>query len=194
MAFFRFVSDWLVVRVFWLSLLASTAQADVILWEQAPLGPGGSGGLSQIAAGQIRSTSIDLVEASILQGLQLNLGSGFMSAPAQISLWIDSTPGQRQRLVYTGGFRNTWSGLSQYLPRGRSWLSVETLSGGPIVWASPVGLSGGALTTTTGTVSTDAYAGRAIGVAVPVPEPEFVVLLACCCAAGVFYAWKGRGR
>jgi hypothetical protein len=92
-------------------------------------------------------------------------------------LWIDRTPGSRSELVYSGGLKSTWTGLAVYLPKGRSWLSVEAMAGsGTVSWISPIGTTGGALTTASGTVDTAAYAGTLRGT--PVPEPAGLVPVA----------------
>lgn len=189
MFIFRHLADWAFTRLFWLCLLGSTAQADVILWEQQPAG---FGGWQVISTGEIRSQAIDLTGPAILQSLTLNLTGDpmlFFAANANISVWLDSTPAERQTLIYSGAFRSSWSGLAVDLPKGRSWLSVENLGPGRISWVSPAGSTGGAFTTASGTTSTAGYAGTARGVAVP--EPGAVVLLMICCAAGIFYAWRG---
>ena len=189
MFIFRHLADWAFTRIFWLCLLGSTAQADVItLWEQQPAG---LGGWQTIATGEIRSQAIDLTGPAILQSLTLNLTGDpmlFFAVNANISVWLDSTPAERQTLIYSGAFRSSWSGLAVDLPKGRSWLSVENLGPGRISWVSPTGSTGGAFTTTSGTTSTAGYAGTARGVAVP--EPGLAVpslIVAAIAAAGAFW-------
>ena len=194
MRFFALLVDWLVQRVFWLSIAAmvSTAQADVLLWTQVPYG--GEGGMmsaafNQIATGQIRSQSIDLRQAARMEQLALNLDQGFMSSGVgvNIALWLDGTPGQRQTLVYAGAIRNSWSGLAVYLPAGRSWLSVENTSVlQSIIWTGPVGGTGGALTTGGVTTGTAAYGGSARGTYVPEPSAVPVLIVAGIVGAGIF--------
>lgn len=200
MKFTRFFVEWFCVWICHLCLVAGAASGDVILWEQptfvGPVGSTAFAGWLAIQPGEIRSQSVDLSHAAVLKSLSLNLTGDpmlFFSANANISLWLDSTPAERKTLIYSGVFRSTWSGLSVNLPKGRSWLSVENLGPGQISWVSPSGTTGGAFTTVGGTTTaTTAYAGVARGT--PVPEPEHVVLLLVCCAAGVFHAWrKSRG-
>ena len=76
MRFFASLADWLVQRVFWLSVvaMASTAQADVILWQQAP--GGGLNQLAQISPGEMRSQSIDLSQAARVERITLDLRGG----------------------------------------------------------------------------------------------------------------------
>jgi len=192
MRFFASFADWLVQRVFWLSIaaMASTAQADVLLWTQLPISSGGFTAFNQIAPGQIRSQSIDLTQAARLEQVTLNLGQGFMSPGfgVNIALWLDSTPGQRQTLIYAGSIRNSWSGLAVYLPTGRSWLSVENTSlTQSIIWAGPVGGTGGALTTSSGTTATSSYGGSARGTYVPEPSAVPVVVVAAIVGACVVW-------
>ena len=172
--------------------MASTAQADVLLWTQAPYSVDGGMMLSafnQIAPGQIRSQAIDLAQAARMEQLSLNIGQGFMSPGigVNIALWLDSTPGQRQTLIYAGSIRNSWSGLAVYLPSGRSWLSVENTSlAQSIIWTGPVGGTGGALTTSSGTTATSSYGGSARGTYVPEPSGLISALIvAAIVGAGV---------
>jgi hypothetical protein len=196
MRFFASLVDWLVQRVFWLSIvaMASTAQADVLLWSQVPYSVDGGmaySAFSQIQPGQIRSQSIDLTQSAQLEQLSLNLGQGFMSSGSgvNIALWLDSTPGQRQALIYSGVIRSAWSGLAVYLPAGRSWLSVENTSlAQSIIWTGPVGGSGGSLTTTSGTTATSSYGGSARGTYVP--EPSVVPALIVVAIVGGGIVWR----
>ena len=181
MRFFRLLSGWALTRIFWLCLLGSTAQADVILWD-APFT--GNVAFTPVAGGQIQSQAIDLTTAATAKSITLSLGQppwwAGTGGPAQISLWLDSTPAERRTLIYSGAFRNSWSGLAVDLPKGRSWLSLENLTGSRTInWNQQVidGVTG-------------SFRGRIEGVAVP--EPEFVVLLMICCAAGIFWAWRAR--
>jgi hypothetical protein len=190
MRFFASLADWLVQRLFWLSVvaMASTAQADVLLWTQSPISAGGFTAFNQIQPNEIRSQSIDLTQAARLEQVTLNIGQGFMSPGigVNIALWLDSTPGQRQTLIYSGAIRSAWSGLAVYLPSGRSWLSVENTSAlQSIVWAGPVGGSGGALTTSSGTTATSSYGGSARGTYVPEPSVVPAVIVAAIVGAGV---------
>ena len=194
MRFFASLTDWLVQRVFWLSVvaMASTAQADVLLWSQVPYSVDGgmvSAAFNQIQPGQIRSQAIDLTQAARLEQLALNLGQGFMSSGlgVNVSLWLDSTPGQRETLIYAGTIRNSWSGLAVYLPAGRSWLSVENTSAlQSIIWTGPVGGTGGALTSGGVTSGTSAYGGSARGTYVPEPSVVPMAIVAAIVGAGVF--------
>ena len=195
MRFFASLTDWLVQRVFWLSVvaMASTAQADVLLWSQVPYSVDGgimSTTFNQIQPGQIRSQSIDLTQAARLEQLAINLGQGFFSSGSgvNIALWLDSTPGQRQTLIYSGTIRNSWSGLAVYLPAGRSWLSVENTSvTQSIIWTGPVGGTGGALTSGGVTTSTSSYGGSARGTYVPEPSVVPVVIVAGIVWAGIMW-------
>jgi len=189
MRFFALLTDWLVQRVFWLSVVAmtSTAEADTILYQQSP---GTSFTFAEIRAGDIRSQAIDLTTAARLEQVALNITQPWWlqtTGTPSISLWIDRTPGSRSELVYTGGLRSSWTGLAVHLPTGRSWLSVESLAGS-IVWVSPAGTTGGALTTSSGTTQTAAYAGTLRGT--PVPEPSGLisaVIVAAIVGAGMFW-------
>ena len=187
MRFFASLADWLVQRVFWLSVvaMASTAQADVILWQQSA----GSGlnQLAQINAGEMRSQSIDLTQAARVERITLDLRGGLFAAPQSMALWFGATAGNRGQLVYSGGLQTDWSGLAVMLPQGRSWLSVEALSGsGQITWLSPVGSAGGAFVSAGGTVTSGAsYVGLARGVAVPEPSVVPVVIVAGIVGAGI---------
>lgn len=190
MRFFESLADWIVQRMFWLSIaaMASTAQADAILWQQSPMNAGGFMSFNQIQPGEVRSQSIDLTQAARLEQLTLNLGQGFMSSGSgvNIALWLDNTPGQRQTLVYAGAIRNSWSGLAVYLPEGRSWLSVENTSAlQSIIWSGPVGGTGGALTTGGATTGTAAYGGNARGTYVPEPSAVPVLIVAGIVGAGI---------
>ena len=195
MRFFASLADWLVQRVFWLSVLAmaSTAQADVLLWSQVPYSVDGgfmSAAFNQIAPGQIRSQSIDLIQAARLEQLTLNLGQGFMSSGVgvNIALWLDDTPGQRQTLIYAGAIRNSFAGLAVYMPAGRSWLSVENTSAlQSIIWTGPVSGTGGALTSGSVTTDTAAYGGSARGTYVPEPSAVPVAIVAGIVGAGIFW-------
>ena len=191
MRFFASLIDWLVQRVFWLSIvaMASTAQADVLLWTQAPISAGGFTAFNQIQPNEIRSQSIDLMQAARMEELSLNLGQGFMSPGfgVNVALWLDSTPGQRQTLIYAGAIRTLWSGLAVYLPSGRSWLSVENTSlTQSIIWSGPVGGSGGALTTSSGTTATSSYGGSARGTYVPEPSAVPALTVVAIVGAGIF--------
>lgn len=181
MIIFRHLADWAFTRLFWLCLLGGTVQADVILWE-APFT--GNMALTAVAGGEIRSQAIDLTTAATAKTITLSLGQPWWWAgtggPSQISLWLDSTPAERRTLIYSGAFRSSWSGLAVDLPKGRSFLSVENLAGSQtITWSQQVigGVAG-------------SFMGQITGV--PVPEPGAVVILVCCCAAGIFWAWRGR--
>jgi hypothetical protein len=161
----------------------------VLLWQQSPMNAGGFVSFNQITPGQIRSQSIDLAQAARLEQLTLNLGQGFMSSGSgvNIALWLDSTPGQRETLVYAGVIRNNWSGLAVYLPAGRSWLSVENTSAlQSIIWTGPVGGTGGALTTGGVTTDTSNYGGSARGTYVPEPSAVPAVIVAGIVGAGIF--------
>ena len=201
MRFFASLTDWFVQRVFWLSIAAmvSTAQADVLLWQQAPYSVDGgmlSTAFNQIVPNQIRSQSIDLTQAARMEQLTLNLGQGFMSSGSgvNIALWLDSTPGQRQTLIYSGAIRNSWSGLAVYLPAGRSWLSVENTSVlQSIIWTGPVGGTGGALTSGGVTTGTSSYGGSARGTVVPEPSVVPVLIVAGIVGAGIYFR-KVAGR
>ena len=191
MRFFSTLADWMVQRLFWLCLLGatSTAQADVILYQQAP---GESFAFASIAAGEIRSQSIDLTGPARLESISLNLAQPLwmqVTGAPSIAVWIDRTPGSRSELIYSGGIKSTWTGLAVYLPKGRSWLSVEALAGsGTVSWISPIGTTGGVLTTASGTTSTSAYAGTLRGT--PVPEPAGAVpaaIVASIVGAGLFF-------
>ena len=181
MVIFRHLADWAFTRLFWFCVLASSAQADVILWDA---GFTGSAAFTPIAGGEIRSQAIDLATAATAKTITLSLsqppwlaGTG---GPAEISLWLDSTPAERRTLIYSGAFRSSWSGLAIDLPKGRSFLSLENLPGSRTInWNQQVigGVTGSFMGQITGT---------------PVPEPGAVVLLLCCCAAGIFYAWRGK--
>jgi hypothetical protein len=121
----------------------------------------------------------------IAKNINLSLGQppwwAGTGGPSQISLWLDSAPAERRTLIYSGAFRNSWSGLAVDLPKGRSFLSLENLAGSRTInWNQQV--IGGVL---------GSFMGRIEGVAVP--EPELVGLLMICCAAGVFWAWRARG-
>ncbi len=183
------LADWLVQRVFWLSVVAmtSTAQADVILWQQGP----GSGlnQLAQINAGEMRSQAIDLTQAARIERITLDLRGGLFAPPQSMTLWFGSSAGNRGQLVYSGGLQTDWNGLAIMLPKGRSWLSVESLSGsGQITWLSPVGSSGGAFVSSTGTVTNGAaYVGTVRGTAVPEPSVVPVVIVAAIVGAGIFW-------
>jgi hypothetical protein len=189
MRFFASLADWLVQRVFWLSIvaMASTVQADVILWQQAP----GSGlnQLAQINAGEMRSQAIDLAQAARVERITLDLRGGLFAPPQSMSLWFGSTAGSRGQLVYSGGLQTDWSGLAFMLPQGRSWLSVEALAGsGQITWLSPVGSTGGAFVSSTGAVTSGAsYVGTVRGVAVPEPSVVPVVIVAGIVGAGIVW-------
>ena len=195
MRFFVILTDWLVQWVFWLSVvvMASTAQADVLLWSQVPYTVDGgmlSTAFNPIAPGQIRSQSIDLTQVARLEQLSLNLGQGFFASGSgvNIALWLDSTPGQRQTLIYAGAIRNSWSGLAVYLPAGRSWLSVENTSVlQSIIWTGPVGGTGGALTTGGVTTGTSSYGGSARGTYVPEPSAVPAVIVVAIIGAGIFW-------
>ena len=181
MRFFRLLTDWAFTRIFWLCLLGSTAQADVILWD---VGFTENVAFTPIAGGEIRSQAIDLTTAATAHAITLSIGQppwwAGTGGPSQISLWLDSTPAERRTLIYSGAFRNSWSGLAVSLPKGRSFLSLENLAGSRTInWNQQV--IGGV---------TGSHMGRITGV--PVPEPGAVVILLCCCAAGIFYAWRGR--
>lgn len=191
MRFFSSLADWLVQRVFWLSVvaaMASTAQADVILWQQAP--SGGLNQLAQINAGEIRSQSIDLAQAARVERITLDLRGGLFAPPQSMALWFGASAGNRGQLVYTGGLQTDWSGLAIMLPQGRSWLSVEALAGsGQITWLSPVGSSGGAFVSTSGTVTNGAaYVGTVRGT--PVPEPSVVPAVIVVAIVGAGIVWR----
>lgn len=184
---FRHLTDWLVMRLFFLSALVAcctTAQADVILWEA---GLTESVAFTPIAGGEIRSQAIDLATAATARAITLSIGQPWWLAgtggPAQISVWLDSTPAERRTLIYSGAFRSSWSGLAVDLPKGRSFLSLENLAGSQTInWNQQIigGVAG-------------SYMGRIQGVSVP--EPEMVVLLVCCCVTGVIMAWRvSRGE
>ncbi len=181
MKIFRLLSDWALTRIFWLCILGSTAQADVILWDA---GFTENVAFTPVAGGQIRSQAIDLATAATAKTISLSIGQppwwAGTGGPAQISLWLDSTPAERRTLIYSGAFRNSWSGLAIDLPKGRSFLSLENLAGSRTInWNQQVidGVTGSFMGQITGT---------------PVPEPEFVGLWVICCAAGIFWAWRAK--
>ena len=179
MFIFRHLADWAFTRLFWLCLLGSTAQADVILWDA---GFTGNAAFTPVAGGEIRSQAIDLTTAATAKAITLSLGQppwwAGTGGPAQISLWLDSTPAERKTLIYSGAFRNSWSGLAVDLPKGRSFLSVENLAGSRTInWNQQVidGVTG-------------SYMGQITGT--PVPEPSMAVpslIVAAIVAAGAFW-------
>ena len=126
MFIFRHLADWAFTRLFWLCLLGGTVQADVILWEAQQTE---SMAFTPIAGGQIRSQAIDLATAATAKTISLSIGQppwwAGTGGPSQISLWLDSTPTERRTLIYSGAFRNLWSGLAVELPKGRSFLSLD---------------------------------------------------------------------
>jgi hypothetical protein len=196
MKFFTCLADWCLQRLFWLCLLGATsvAHADVMLYQQSP---GVSFAFSEIAAGQTRSQAIDLAGPARLESISLNLAQPWWmqtTGTPSISLWIDRTPGSRSEMVYSGGLKSNWTGLAIWLPKGRSWLSVEAMAGsGTVSWISPIGTTGGALTTASGTVSTAAYAGTLRGT--PVPEPAGLVPVAIVVGiVGAGIVWRRVGR
>ena len=189
MRFLASLADWLVQRVFWLSIaaMASTAQADVILWQQ-----GASSGLNQLAQinpGEMRSQAIDLSQAARVERITLDLRGGLFAPPQSMALWFGASAGSRGQLVYSGGLQTDWSGLAFMLPQGRSWLSVEALSGsGQITWLSPVGSAGGAFVSAGGAVTNGAaYVGTVRGVAVPEPSVVPAVIVAAIVGAGIVW-------
>ena len=190
MRLFSVLFDWFCQRLFWLCVLSAagtTAQADVILWESTPLS--GNVSFTQIAAGQIRSQAVDLTSPATVTTINLNsfMPSWFWytGGPAQISLWLDSTPAERKTLVYTGEFRNSWTGLAVSLPKGRSFISLENLAGSQtIVWNQEI--ESGVPTRFHGSMA-----------GVPVPEPSIGIAagVAVCVmgAIGFFRRMKRNG-
>lgn len=183
----RHLVDWCWQWICMLAVLivCGTAQADVILWESKMAS--GTVSFTAIAGGQIRSQAIDLVVPATARMISLNAFAPswywWTGGPAQISLWLDSTPAERKTLIYSGAFTNSWSGLAVAMPAGRSFLSLENLAGSQtIAWNQEV--ENGVPTR---------FHGRIEGT--PVPEPEMVVLLVVCGLTGIFCAWRSsRGK
>ena len=190
MFIFRHLADWAFTRLFWLCVLGSTAQADVILWD-APV----SSTLPRhaIAAGEMASTAMDLTQAGHVQAIYLRLTTPseyrFTGASSRLSLWLGDDVNSKDRLLYSGPLV-TFYGVSEWLPAGRTWLTVEALANSRTFMWLPSTVGTGFHTDTAGqTVATAGFGTIAIGV---VPEPGAVVLLLVCCVAGIFYAWRGR--
>jgi hypothetical protein len=192
MVIFRHLADWAFTRLFWLCLLGGTAQADVITLWDAPIST--TQPAQAIAAGETASTYFDLLHASYVERLTLVFSTPSAYATtgtaSLMSVWLDTQPGSRDRLLYSG-YVVPGVGVSEWLPSGRHWITVQAQPGSrTFLWrASDVGA--GQFTSAAGqTVQTAGLAGLVRGT--PVPEPGAVVLLLVCCAAGIFYAWRGR--
>lgn len=188
----KFFVEWFCVWICHLCLVAGAANGDVILWD-APV----SSTLPRqtIAAGEMASTAMDLTQAAHVEQIYLRLTTPseyrFTGASSQLSLWLGDEVNSKDRLLYSGPLV-TFYGVSEWLPAGRTWLTVEALANSRTFMWLPSTVGTGFHTTAAGqTVQTAGFGSIAIGV---VPEPEHVVLLLVCCAAGVFHAWrKSRG-
>lgn len=195
MHIFRHLSDWLIQRIFWLSILTATttAQADVILWE-APVN--NTLPRQTIAAGEMASTAMDLTQAAHVERIYLRLTTPieyrFTGASSRLSLWLGDDVNSKNRLLYSGPLVQFY-GVSEFLPAGRSWLTVEAWSNSrTFMWLPSVTGTGFHTDTAGRTVAVAGFASQAFGT---VPEPSMVVLLACCFATGIFCAWRAsRGR
>lgn len=181
MLFFRWLSDWAFTRIFWLCLLGSTAQADVILWGQGITGDPGNVPYI-IKPGESRTQAFWIDKKFELQTLRLHVQDNPLSSgTGRVTVWLSGES------IYSGPAVTTLTGLAKEMPGGWHYLTVTGLEN-QSQW---VGSPGNLFSSEFKGQSAPGLNLQVRGVSL-VPEPGAVVLLLVCCAAGIFYAWRGR--
>ena len=121
MTIFRWLSDWAFTRLFWLCLLGSTAQADVILWEQGvPADPANTPYI--IKPGESRTQQFYYKDPFEVHSLRLHVqdnpnSSGF----GRVTVWLAGES------IYSGPAVTSITGLSKRLDAGWHPLTVVGL-------------------------------------------------------------------
>ena len=181
MVIFRHLADWAFTRLFWLCLLGGTAQADVILWGQGVTGdPGNTPYI--IKPGESRMQQFYYKDPFEVRSLKLHvqdnpLSSGF----GRVTVWLAGES------IYSGPAVTTITGLSKRLDAGWHPLTVIGIEN-QSQWVGSAGNPVGSEFKGQSSPGLNLYvSGMSL-----VPEPGAVVLLLVCCAAGIFYAWRGR--
>ena len=188
----KFFVEWFCVWVCHLCLVAGAASGDVILWDAKI---SNIPARQTLAAGESATTEMTLTQAGYAQMLYVRLSTppeyATTGASSLLSIWLGDTAFGRDNLIYSGtllpgGYVNQW------LNAGKKWITVDALSNSrTFVWLPSMTGTGFHTNAAGQTVQTAGFASQVRGV---VPEPEHVVLLLVCCAAGVFHAWrKSRG-
>ena len=180
MRFFRLLSDWAFTRIFWLCLLGSTAQADVILWGQGGNMPPEVNTPYVIKPGESRTQQFFYKDPFEVRSVKLHVqdnpnSSGF----GRVTVWLAGES------IYSGPAVTSITGLSKRLDAGWHPLTVVGIEN-QSQW---VGSAGNQVASEFGGQSAPGLNLQIRGVSL-VPEPEFVGLLLICCITGIFCAWR----
>lgn len=181
MFIFRHLSDWAFTRLFCFCVLASSAQADVILWGQGISGDPGNVPYV-IRPGESRTQQFYYKDPFEVRSLRLQVQDNPLSSgTGRVTVWLAGES------IYSGPAVTTITGLSKRLDAGWHPLTVTGLEN-QSQW---VGSAGNPVGSEFGGQAAPGLNLYVSGMSL-VPEPGAVVLLLACCAAGIFYAWRGR--
>ncbi len=180
----RFFVEWFCVWICHLCLIAGAASGDVILWGQGGNDPPRDNTPYLIRPGESRTQPFWIDKRFRLDDIRLQVQDNPLSSgTGRVTVWLSGES------IYSGPAVTRLTGLTRELPGGWHHLTVAGLEN-QSQW---VGSAGNAVNSQFGTQDAPGLNLQVIGVSL-VPEPEFVVLLLVCCAAGVFHAWrKSRG-
>lgn len=181
MVIFRHLADWAFTRLFWLCLLGSTAQADVILWGQGVTGDPGNVPYV-IKPGESRTQQFFYKDPFEVRSLRLQVQDNPLSSgTGRVTVWLAGES------IYSGPAVTSIAGLSKRLDAGWHPLTVTGLEN-QSQW---VGSAGNPVGSEFGGQAAPGLNLYVSGMSL-VPEPGAVVILLVCCAAGIFYAWRGK--
>ena len=182
MCIFRHLADWAFTRLFWLCVLGSTAQADVILWGQGGSMPPEVNTPYIIKPGESRTQQFFYKDPFEVRSLRLHVQDNPLSSGGgRVTVWLAGES------IYSGPAVTSITGLSKRLEAGWHPLTVTGLEN-QSQW---VGSSNNTVASTFNGQAAPGLNLYVSGMSL-VPEPGAVVLLLVCCAAGIFYAWRGR--
>ena len=179
MVIFRHLADWAFTRLFWFCVLASSAQADVILWGQGITGDPGNVPYA-IKPGESRTQAFWIDKKFELRALRMHVQDNPLSSgTGRVTVWLSGES------IYSGPAVTTLTGLAREMPGGWHYLTVTGLEN-QSQW---VGSPGNLYASKFGTQDAPGLNLQVRGVSL-VPEPEFVGLLLICCITGIFCAWR----
>lgn len=183
----RHLAEWLAMRLFFLSALVACnmAQADVILWGQGGQMPPEVNTPYVIRPGESRTQPFFYKDPFEVRSLRLHLGDNPLSSGfGRVTVWLAGES------IYSGPAVGTIAGLSKRLEAGWHPLTVRGLEN-QSQW---VGSAGNPVGSTFNGVAAPGLNLYVSGMSL-VPEPDMVVLLVCCCVAGIICAWRAsRGE
>ena len=119
MFIFRHLADWAFTRLFWLCLLGSTAQADVILWGQGGAMPPEINTPYIIKPGESRTQQFYYKDPFEVRSLRLQVQDNPLSSgTGRVTVWLAGES------IYSGPAVTTITGLSKRLDAGWHPLTV----------------------------------------------------------------------